>query len=119
MQRELSAGVRGRIRSSNPARPSNASRQWLHTDTTTTHGGWQKSDDRALESVGKGLILADVATWPQFPDCPLLPANPVNHTPKKRIEEAVFSSSWIFLQEEGALLPAQILGGQRRRCRAP
>ena len=50
---------------------------------------------------------------------PLLAANLVNYTPKKAIEEAVFSSSWIFLQEEGALLPAQILGGQRRRCRAP
>src|SRR5215469_9535027 len=41
-------------------------------------------------------------------------------TPLKSAEKkAVFSSSWILFQEDGALLPAQILGGQCRRDRAP
>src|SRR5215472_818365 len=46
--------------------------------------------------------------------CPLLPANPVNHTPKKAVGEAVFSPVGFLFREEGAPLPAQILAGQRR-----
>jgi hypothetical protein len=53
--------------------------------------------------------------------CPLLPANPVNHTPKKGVEEAVFSPSWIFLQEEGALpyTHYSLLALRRRFKRSP
>jgi len=49
---------------------------------------------------------------------PIITGQSYESHPEKSIEEAVFSSSWIFLQEEGAPLPAQILGGQCRG-RAP
>jgi hypothetical protein len=57
----------------------------------------------------------------QLPSGRLLAANSVNDTLKKvHRREVVFSSSWIFcFREEGALLPALILGSRRRRGRAP
>lgn len=36
-----------------PAKTQNSDFEGQQTDTKTAHGGWQKSDDRALESVGK------------------------------------------------------------------
>ena len=66
----------------------------------------------------RGILRFTFVTVANSCVCRLLPANTLNHIPKSRRREALFSFSWILFQEEGAPLPAQILAGQRRG-RAP
>ena len=63
------------------------------------------------------LVPLNVA---QLPSGRLLAANSVNHTLKRSEARSCILFQLDFsLQEEGALLPALILAGRRRRGRAP
>src|SRR5438309_2371413 len=100
--------------------------------SANTKQGCNRSCGTSTETSGKAgdaavsppNLLATVnqfgrANLGSLPNCRLLPANILNHTPKTCRPEGLFSSSWIWFQEEGAPLPAQILAGQRRWGRAP
>jgi hypothetical protein len=65
-----------------------------------------------------GLLVSQDFGY-NLPDCRLLPANSLNHTPKNSIREVFFFFSWILSSAGGVLFPAQIFEDQRWRGRAP